>query len=870
MKILDQTVYEGKNIYSHKKCIRMDLDLCGYSETPSKEIKGFNEELITILPELKEHRCGIYEEGGFVTRLKEGTYLAHICEHSIIAIQNRLGIDVAYGKAREIKDDKYYIIFQYEYKVVAIEAARLAVDLINALVYNEKINFLGRFKTLEEIFCNELIGPSTKAIKEAAERYGMPVFQLEDSGFYQIGYGKQGRVIEATIGAQTSCVSADIASDKELTKALLMNQNIPVPEGAKVGNVINLLKEGERIGYPLVLKPRYGCKGEGIILNISSEKELVKVYNNMKNKYKDLIIEKYVEGNDYRVCIVDNKVVAVSLRKPPCIIGDGKNTLKELIRDLNNDSIRGYDHERPLTKVKIDDELLSFLSKQDINLNNIPLKGQKVLLRQNANLSTGAIAIDCTSDISEENKKICIRVAKAVGLDRCGIDIKTKDISQPLSKNGVIIEVNAAPGIRMHLHPFKGRMQDVGEAILRLQYNGIPKNIPVISITGTNGKTTTTRLVSHVLRQMGYNVGMTSTDGIYIDGQCIDSGDDTGYSSAKTVLLNRDVEVAVLETARGGLIKKGLAYSLADIGVITNITEDHIGIDGINTLEELAHVKVLVAEAVKEDGYVVLNADDECSMKIISRIKARKIFFSKNKNAQLIEKNIDQGGIAVYLDKEALWVTNSNKEYKILDIKNIPIALDGALEFNLENAMAACGALVGVGVDYCMISKGFKSFKLNEEFNSGRFNIYNVDGVKIILDYGHNVGGYKSVLNSLSTIRKKRIIGVIGVPGDRMDDAIYDVGRICGSLIDEIIIKEDMDKRGRKNGEVAALLESGIKDSNNQRYKICLEETNALKEALKISKTGDLIIVFYEKLAPLVDIINGCNPIVDSLNLANL
>ncbi|PRR83173.1 cyanophycin synthetase [Clostridium vincentii] len=870
MKILNQIIYEGKNIYSHKKCIKVELDLCGYSEIPSKDIKGFNDELIAIIPELKKHRCGIDEEGGFVTRLKEGTYLAHICEHSIIAIQNRVGIDVAYGKAREIKDDKYYIIFEYEYRVIGIEAARLAVDLINALIYNEKINFLGRVKNLEEILSKESIGPSTKAIKVAAGRHGMPVFQLEDSGFYQIGYGKQGRIIEATIGAQTSCVSADIASDKELTKALLINQNIPVPQGAKVCNVISLLKEGEKIGYPLVLKPRYGCKGEGVILNISSEKELIKAYNNMKSKYKDLLIEEYIEGNDYRVCIVANSVVAVSLRKPPYVIGDGKHALKELIRELNNDSIRGYDHESPLTKVKIDDELLNFLSKQELSLNNIILRGEKVVLRQNANLSTGAIAIDCTNDISEENKQICIRVAKTIGLDICGIDIKTRDINEPLSKNGVVIEVNAAPGIRMHLHPFKGRMQDVGEAILNLQYNGKPKNIPVISITGTNGKTTTTRLISHVFRQMGYNVGMTSTDGIYIDGQCIDSGDDTGYCSAKTVLLNKEVEVAVLETARGGLIKKGLAYDLADIAVITNITEDHIGIDGINNLEELAFVKVLVGEAVKEDGYVVLNADDEWSIKIISRINAKKIFFSQSKDNELIEKNRIQGGIAVYLDKNALWVTNANKEYKILDVKNIPIALGGKLKFNLENVMAACGALVAAKIDYCMIAKSVKSFKLNEQFNSGRFNIYSVDGVEVILDYGHNIGGYKSVLKSLSAMKKERIIGVIGVPGDRRDKDICEVGSMCGRLMDEIIIKEDIDKRGRKNGEVAALLEKGIKESNNQKYNICLEEVNALKEALRISKTGDLIIVFYEQLDPLVDIINECNTTRDSLNLVNL
>lgn len=870
MKIIKQRVFDGRNIYSHKKCMRLDVDLCGYSEIPSKDIDGFNEGLLKIIPELNTHRCGIDEEHGFVKRLNEGTYLAHICEHIIIAIQNNLGIEVAYGKSREINGDLYYIIFQYEYKSTAIEVARLAIDIINSLINKENINYEGRFKLLKEILTKESIGPSTKAIIDAAKRYGMPFFELGDSGFYQIGYGKQARIIEATIGARTSCVAADIASDKLLTKELLLNQSIPVADGGKVCNVISLLKEGERIGYPLALKPRYGSKGEGVMININTEKELVRCYNHLKSKFADLILEKYIEGNDYRVCVIDYNIVAVSLRTPPFVIGNGKHNIKELIRRLNENPNRGYDHEKPLTKVKIDDQLLKELEKQGLSLVSIPISGERVLLRENANLSTGGMAVDCTNEICEENKELCIRAAKTIGLDICGIDIKSVDISKPLAGRGVVMEVNAAPGIRMHLHPSQGECRDVGEAILNMQYNGVPANIPLISVTGTNGKTTTTRLIGHVLQQMGYKVGMTSTDGIYVDGKCIDKGDDTGFYSAKSILQNKDVEIAVLETARGGLIRRGLAYDVADVSVITNITEDHIGLDDIRDMEELSFVKSLVGEAVKEDGYVVINGDDEWSKKILSRIKAQVIFFSKNKENPLIQKNIQSKGIAIYINNGALWVTNSMREYKILDIKSIPIALNGILEFNIENAMAACSALVGLGVDYCMISKGFKTFKLNNECNSGRFNFYDLDGIKVILDYGHNIEGYKSVINALSKIEREHLTGIIGVPGDRTDEIMMKIGKLCGEAMDRIIIKEDDDKRGRETGEVAKILERGILDSGNKKYEICLDEVEALKKSLSSSAPGDLIILFYEKLEPLLEVIKEYTAIDDDLTLANL
>ena len=856
MKILKIKVFEGKNIYSYKKCIRLDVDLCGFAETPSKDIYNFNSGLLKLIPELYTHRCGIDEDRGFVKRLDEGTYLGHICEHIVIAIQNKLGIDVSYGKAREIEGDLYYIIFQYEYKGVALETARLAIDIINSLINNQAINFQARIKILEEILRKEIIGPSTKAIKEAAERYGLPVFQIDDSGFYQVGYGRQGRIIEATIGAQTSCVSADIASDKVLTKELLKIQKIPVANGSRVSNIISLLKEGERIGYPLVMKPRYGSKGEDVYVNITTEKELVKTFNKVKDKHNELIIEKYIEGLDYRVCVVGYNVVAVALRTPPSVVGDGKNNIKTLIGLLNENPIRGFDHEKPLTKVKIDKELLISLEKQNVSLSTILKEGEKILLRENANISTGGVATDYSNRICEENKRLCIRAAKAIGLDICGIDIKALDISKPLDGQGVIIEINAAPGIRMHEYPFEGSPKEVGEAILNLQYNGVPVNIPIISITGTNGKTTTTRLISHIYRSIGYIVGMTSTDGIFIDGRCIDKGDDTGFNSAKTVLLNKDVEVAVLETARGGLIKNGLAYDFADVAIITNINDDHIGMDSVSSIEELAHIKALVAETVKEDGYVIINADDKWSKNIIEKIKAKIVFFSKYKDNELISKAINEDGIAVYLDDQKIYITNHRREYKIIDLKSMPIALGGILEFNIENAMAACAGLVALGVDYCMITKGLKTFKLNETDNSGRFNVYELNGVKVILDYGHNYDGYKAILSAVNKMKYNRLIGVIGMPGDRRNDSVVSVGELCGEYLDNVIIKEDKDRRGRKKGEVARLLEVGVKNiAKKKNCKINLDEVEAFEEAIRISSSGDIIIVFYEQLDPLIGLI---------------
>lgn len=858
MKIIQKRIYEGQNIYSHKKCIRIDMDLEGYCEIPSKEIPNFNFNLVKLIPELKTHRCGIDEEGGFVKRLEEGTYLAHICEHTMIAIQNNLGIDVSYGKAREIEGDMYYIIVEYEYKNTVNEVAKLAVDLMNCLIKQIPINFNGRIDIIKAILQNEQIGCTTKAICDAAKEYNIPVMQLGDSNIYQIGYGKMSRIIEASIGSKTKCVGVDISCDKLLTKQLLKNQNIPVADGSKVFNVIGLLQDAEKIGYPVVLKPQCGNKGQGVILNIKNQKQLINTYINLRKNQKDIIIEKYFEGNDYRVCLVNYKVEAVALRLAPFVIGNGMYNLRRLIDILNEDPLRGEDHEKALTKVKVDSELTSCLSKRNLDLDYIPKKGEKVLLRENANLSTGGMAIDCTEEICQENIECCINAAKTLGLDICGIDICTKDISIPLKEsNGIIMEVNAAPGIRMHHYPWKGKKRNIGKAILEMLYDEKPKNIPIVSITGTNGKTTTTRLISHVLKKMGNCVGMTCTDGIYLNDKCIHKGDDSGFDSAKTILMNNEVDIAVLETARGGLVRRGLAYNLADVGIITNVTNDHLGLDGINSIEELSFTKALVGEAVKKNGVVVINADDKYSKTIINRFEAEKIYFSKFKDNPLIQENISNGKTAVFIEDNKICVVNDNRKYEIVSIKELPISYAGKLEYNIENAMAACAGLVGLNIDYCMISKGLMDFKLNSDNNRGRFNMYDYGGRKVILDYAHNIEGYKSVMSSLKKMKNgNNLIGVIGIPGDRKDDIGYAIGEICAKNLDKIIIKEDKDKRGRKSGEVAAILEKAIlKTNKNTNLKICLDEVKALKYAIEISEKDDIIIVFYEKLDSLLEIV---------------
>ena len=856
MKITDAVVFNGRNIYSHKKCIRIDLDLEGYSEIPSNKIPEFNAKIVKAVPELMKHGCAYEMEGGFLKRLEEGTYLSHICEHVTIALQNRIGLDVKYGKAREVAGEHYYFAFQYEYKNTGLECAKTAVDIINSLIDRSDFNLDLRLREIRNILNSEKLGISTSCIINEAKKREIPTMLIGDS-FVQLGYGKSSFTMEGTISSNTNAIAVDISCDKLITKEILKAQCLPVPDGNKVCNPLDLIFEGKEIGYPVVLKPRYGNHGKGVMANIKNERELILSYETLSKNYKDILIEKHVEGNDYRVCMVNGKYICAAIRIPPFVVGDGVRSIKELIEEINQSSNRGEGHENRLTKIVIDSELERCIREKGCYTNSVLPEGEKVLLRRNSNISTGGIGGDCSNEICSENIEICERAAKAIGLDICGIDICCKDIRKPMEGTDAIIEINASPGIRMHHYPSFGESHNVAGEILDMIFKEKNKSIPIVSVTGTNGKTTTTRIIGFALSLAGYNVGMTTTGGIYINGKCISTGDTTGPRSAMTVLRNKEVEAAVLETARGGIIREGLAYDLADVGVITNITEDHLGIDGIETLEELAKVKALVGEAVKEKGYTVLNADDDISKTIISRIKSKIIFFSKNNNNPLLKEAVLSGGMAVYAKDNCIYRENKAGKIPVVMVDDISITLKGNLIYNVENAMAAISALIGLNISTNIIAEALIKFKGDKEQNPGRFNIYDIGNAMIILDYGHNIEGYRAVIKGATKIGHKRLVGIIGIPGDRLNSNVIEVGKIAGESFDYLYVKEDQDRRGRKRGEIADLLKEGVYKSsmNRKNVNIILDEKDALKEAIRNSQSGDVILVFFEKYEPLVEIV---------------
>ena len=864
MRLENTQIYRGRNIYSHKLVIKMTINLEEHYNTPTKDIKGFNEKLLEFFPGLYNHKCSYGIEGGFVKRLNEGTYLAHTAEHCIIELQNMLGFNVKYGKARVTeKEDVYEVIYQYELEKAGLLCGQLVIDLFNSLVYGKEIDFYSRLDDIQKKIAPIRLGPSTDAIYKEAVRRGIPVIRIGDESILQLGYGKYQKRTEATLTEYDSCVAVDIACDKELTKEILRQSCIPVAEGQIVLSMDEAIESAMDIGYPVVVKPKDGNQGKGVCVNINSERELQEGYIIASKYSKDVMVEKYIKGNDYRVLVVGDNVVAVSKRMPPFIVGNGTSTIKQLIDIENNNPKRGDDHYNQLTKIIADDICISALGKRKLSLDSIPSSGEKIYLRENANLSTGGTAKDCTDIIHPLNKEIAVRAARLVGLDVAGVDITTADIREPITETGgVVIEVNAAPGIRMHHYPTEGKTRSVSGAILDMLYPPRSKfSIPVVSITGTNGKTTTTRLISHILTLNGYNVGMATTGGIYINNKCILKGDTTGPKSARAILCDRSVEAAVLETARGGIIRSGLGYDLADVGIITNISDDHLGIDGVNTLEDLALVKSLVVEAVKDSGYAVLNADDPYTPVISKRVKSNIIYFSRNKDNLILKKHIKKGEIGVYIDEDIIYVANGEKVSAVISIMDIPSTMEGRISYNIENSLAAVAGSIGLKIPVDAISRGLKTFYLSEVQNPGRFNIYNVGNFRVLVDYAHNEAGYLGVLDAAKKLGASRLVGVIGIPGDRKDESAIRIGKIAGENFDYIYIKEDRDLRGRNPGEIARLMELGVISAKKEReaVSIILNETEAIENAMKNGRPGDLIVIFYENLDETLEVIKKMN-----------
>lgn len=863
MKIHELRIYEGRNIYTHKPCIRADIDLEELCDTPTCSISGFNELLLEHMPSLIEHKCARGYRGGFVERLREGTYLAHVLEHMCIEIQNLLGYNVAFGKARQLSDEStiYSVIYEFRSKTVGYEALQTAIHLVNEIAKGSRMNFAEKLNYIKNKAAKQDLGPSTSAIKKEAEERGIPVTVLGKGSLLQLGYGKYSKRIQATLTEDTSCIAADISCDKELTKELIRTAGLPTPEGYVVSNLNDLQQYAAKLGYPVVVKPNNGNQGKGVSVNLKNEQEVAAAFEIAKQFGEEVIIEKFIEGKHYRVLVVNGRAIACTERIAPFVTGDGKKTIKELIEIENQNPLRGDGHEKPLTKIKLDPIMEMLLQKNNMDINYVPAVSEQVLLRENDNLSTGGFAIDMTDEIHPENEEIVVNAAAIIGLDIAGVDITTKDIKNSMIEdNGAIIEVNAAPGIRMHYFPAIGKSRNVAKPIVDMLFpEGREHSIPIVSITGTNGKTTTARMISKILQEKGLTVGMTSTGGVYINNKCIMMGDTTGFRSARMILTDKRVDAAVLETARGGIVKKGLGYDLADVGILTNISEDHLGLDGINTFDDLAHVKALVVEAVKENGYTVLNADDKYCVELGERLNKKVIYFSLSFDNQIIQKQIAGGGKAVYLKDGDIYIFNSKEEIKLMHSWDIPATLNGAISCNVKNSLCAAAGAYGLGVELSYIVEALKKFKSDNEYNPGRFNIYDVSGFKVIVDYGHNIEGYRETIASIRNMKHNRLIGVIGVPGDRTETSTVRIGQLCGESFNHIIIKEDKDRRGRESGETAKHLMNGciIGGIDKNNVLIELSEEEALKKAMLMAQQEDIITVFYEDYNGIVQIIDN-------------
>jgi cyanophycin synthetase len=867
----------GPNIYNHKPVLVMKLHLGALAETESSAVPGFNERLITLLPGVREHGCSKGRPGGFIERLVCGTYFGHIVEHVALELSELAGIPVYYGKTLYADEPGYYNV------VVAYKAERgmrfllgVAVELVDALIKGEPYPLEEKIEEARRLIAHTELGPSTRAIVAAARERGIPTFRVNSDSLVQLGYGRNRKFIQAAMTNHTSGIAVEISCDKELTKTILEQADLPVPRGRVVETAEEAVSTMRDLGAPVVVKPMDGCQGKGVSLNLTTAAEVSEAFLIAQEYSHDVLVEEQLTGRDYRVLVVNGKMVAASERLPCHVVGDGLHTLGELIEIANRDPLRGEGHDNFLTKIVVDEVMLCCLHKRNLSLEYVASAGEQVFLRETGNLSTGGTATDVTDIVHAEVKRQCERAARVVGLDICGLDLVAADISEPLQKGNGFIEANAAPGLRMHSQPSHGQPRDVGNAIIDMLYpQGADGRIPVISITGTNGKTTVTRMIHHILREMNWCVGMTTTDGIHIGGEIVSRGDTTGPHSARVVLSDPTVEVAVLETARGGITRRGLGYDWSDISVITNIREDHIGQDGIHDIEDLVHIKSLIAERVREGGTLILNADDEQCVRLIENSRVRRInkqfiYFSLNANHLLIRKYLDIGGAAFFVRDGWIIEATGHDEHRVVEVSALPVTMSGTAHFQVANAMAAIAAARAYGVTRENVAAALQSFR-NDEHNPGRANLYQVGAGHVIVDYGHNPDAFEAVSRMAAQWDGRRATCILGVPGDRDDHLIEEAGRIAARGFNRIIIKEDKDLRGRRQGEVAGLLCRSVNEASPDKECLTvLDEVEAFSRELEELRHGDVIVIFYDQLEPILEVLaqHGAIPAVGIGELA--
>ena len=694
MKILGIQVLKGPNIWStnRKKLIQMRLDLEDLEQRPTNKIDGFRERIEKLMPSLYTHRCSPGYEGGFFERVDEGTWMGHVIEHIALELQSLAGMETGFGRTRETKTPGIYnVVFSYIEETVGVYAAELSVSIAEKLIAGEDYDIENDIMTMKKMRERERFGPSTASIVDEAVARKIPFIRLNKSSLVQLGYGVNQVRFRATMTDKTSSIAVDLAGNKDETKRILQEQAIPVAKGLTISTDEDLEIALDKIGFPLVFKPLNGNHGKGATINVKTREEAVAAFAYAQKYSHRVIVERFITGNDFRVLVIDNRMVAAAQRVPAHIIGDGINTVNKLIDIENADPRRGYGHENVLTEIGIDRDTLDLLDKKGYTLDTIPEKSEIVYLKSTANLSTGGTSIDVTDLVHPQNVFMCERIARVIGLDICGIDIMANNLTELLTENGgVVLEVNAAPGFRMHLAPSEGLPRNVAAPVIDMLYPpGKSARIPIIAVTGTNGKTTTTRLIAHIVKNNGYRVGFTTSDGVYIQNSMLLKGDTTGPISAEFVLKDPTVEFAVLETARGGILRSGLGFGHCDIAVITNIQEDHLGISDIHTLDDLARVKAVVLNSVKNDGWAILNADNKHCVKIGKDVRCNVAYFSLDEKNPVIKDHCQKGGIAAIYENGFITIKKGDWKIRIEKVTHVPITFNGTVSFMTQNVLAA-------------------------------------------------------------------------------------------------------------------------------------------------------------------------------------
>jgi cyanophycin synthetase len=854
--------YRGPNIWGSELLIEAELDLNDQSEVMSHKLAGFADRLLAWLPGLA-NRPGLPNSAkAFAAKLREGVHVAEAVERVAVELQSLAGTELfcsqtVAGDAPGITR----ILFQYSEERVGKAVAWSALEVVNAAIRGGEQNIESVVVKLQELNYDTSLGPSTRSIVEAAAALGVPFKRMSEGSLVRLGWGaKQRRILTAETD-QTPAVAEYIAQNKELTRELLSAVGVPTPLGRPVKDAEDAWAAAQEIGVPVVVKPQYGNHGRGVTTNLWTKADVLAAYEDAlpETSTRSILVERYAVGADHRLLVVGDRLVAAAYREPPCVIGDGRRTIRQLVEIINRDPRRSDDHATVLTRIRLCEIAEAVVAAQGFTFDSIPPEGVKVLIRNNANLSVGGTAADVTDRVHPLVAARAVEAAQMIGLDIAGIDVIAQDISRPLEEQGgVILEVNAGPGLRMHLGPSSGKPQPVGEAIASMLFpNGENGRIPLVATTGVNGKTTTTRFIAHILRRSGKRVGYTCTDGIYLDQRRIATGDCSGPASAQMILSNPAVEAAVLETARGGILRAGLGYDRADVAVVTNIGEgDHLGLGGVETLEQLAEVKRVLIENVASTGYGVLKADDPLTVAMADHCPGEIIYFCQDAEHPVVVSHREAGGRAVIVRQATIMLAEGDVEIPLASLAKVPLTHGGRIGFQIENALASAAAAWGLGISRDVIRTGLETFGCDLEQSPGRFNLLEVGGATVIVDYGHNPSALEALIDAIEQFPPSRRTVVYTAAGDRRDCDMIRQGEQLGDAFDRVILYEDHYVRGRSEGEIMALIRQGLESGNRVADITQIKGAiKAVEASLRDVLPGDLLLVQADEVDETIDFI---------------